>query len=170
MNVAFDVNYGSAGMPVKEYGDAVGAFNLIFLSNNYFDGSSPDSILIGGAAIPGFGLPAHAVSTFLYEMKFDVSGSVPLLGEPPALRVDNVFIPPAGTWTLTDGFGTYTPDFQGNSNSSDTDPDAPQLCFAMSDRYICGDSDCNDIVNISDAVYLISYIFGGGPAPCASCP
>ncbi len=31
--------------------------------------------------------------------------------------------------------------------------------------YVCGDADNNDIVTISDAVYLISYIFGGGPAP-----
>jgi hypothetical protein len=31
--------------------------------------------------------------------------------------------------------------------------------------YICGDSDGNKIVNISDAVYLISYIFGGGDPP-----
>jgi hypothetical protein len=31
--------------------------------------------------------------------------------------------------------------------------------------YVCGDADGNEIVNISDAVYLISYIFGGGPAP-----
>jgi hypothetical protein len=29
----------------------------------------------------------------------------------------------------------------------------------------CGDADGNDIINISDAVFLISYIFGGGPAP-----
>jgi hypothetical protein len=28
-----------------------------------------------------------------------------------------------------------------------------------------GDTDGNNIVNISDAVTLISYIFGGGPAP-----
>jgi hypothetical protein len=28
-----------------------------------------------------------------------------------------------------------------------------------------GDADSNGIVNISDAVFLISYIFGGGPAP-----
>jgi hypothetical protein len=34
---------------------------------------------------------------------------------------------------------------------------------------ISGDADCNGIVNISDAVYLISYIFGGGPEPCADC-
>ncbi len=31
--------------------------------------------------------------------------------------------------------------------------------------YLCGDSDGNLIVTISDAVHLITYIFGGGPAP-----
>lgn len=31
--------------------------------------------------------------------------------------------------------------------------------------YTCGDADGNGIVNISDAVFLIAYIFGGGPAP-----
>ncbi len=31
--------------------------------------------------------------------------------------------------------------------------------------YTCGDADGNSIVNISDAVYLIAYIFGGGDAP-----
>ncbi len=31
--------------------------------------------------------------------------------------------------------------------------------------YVCGDADGTDIVNISDAVFLIAYIFGGGPAP-----
>jgi hypothetical protein len=31
--------------------------------------------------------------------------------------------------------------------------------------YICGDTDGNSIVNISDAAYLIAYIFGGGEAP-----
>jgi hypothetical protein len=31
--------------------------------------------------------------------------------------------------------------------------------------YLCGDADANQVVNVSDAVYLISYIFGGGPEP-----
>jgi hypothetical protein len=31
--------------------------------------------------------------------------------------------------------------------------------------YVCGDADGNGIVNVSDAVSLISYIFGGGPPP-----
>jgi hypothetical protein len=30
---------------------------------------------------------------------------------------------------------------------------------------VCGDADANGIVNVSDAVYLITYIFGGGPPP-----
>lgn len=31
---------------------------------------------------------------------------------------------------------------------------------------VCGDSNADGAVNISDAVYLIAYIFAGGPAPC----
>lgn len=34
--------------------------------------------------------------------------------------------------------------------------------------YVYGDADGNDIVTISDAVYLISYIFAGGPGPSPS--
>ena len=31
--------------------------------------------------------------------------------------------------------------------------------------YICGDADGNQLVNIADVVYLINYVFGGGPPP-----
>ncbi|MGB5106544.1 MAG: hypothetical protein WBP29_03505, partial [Candidatus Zixiibacteriota bacterium] len=31
--------------------------------------------------------------------------------------------------------------------------------------YTCGDADANELINISDAVYLIAYVFTGGPAP-----
>jgi hypothetical protein len=41
-----------------------------------------------------------------------------------------------------------------------TDPPPPP--------YICGDANRNNAVNISDAVFLIAYIFGGGPAPSPS--
>jgi hypothetical protein len=43
------------------------------------------------------------------------------------------------------------------------------LAFVITEGGICdcvpGDADGNTILNISDAVYLISYIFGGGPPP-----
>jgi hypothetical protein len=32
-------------------------------------------------------------------------------------------------------------------------------------EYICGDANNDETANITDAVYLITYIFGGGPAP-----
>jgi uncharacterized protein (TIGR02145 family) len=31
--------------------------------------------------------------------------------------------------------------------------------------FVCGDADANGMVNISDAVYLVGFIFAGGPAP-----
>ncbi len=32
-------------------------------------------------------------------------------------------------------------------------------------QYLCGDADGNGRVNVTDAVYLVQYIFAGGPAP-----
>jgi hypothetical protein len=37
--------------------------------------------------------------------------------------------------------------------------------FACEPPYICGDADDNELVNISDAVYMVNYIFGSGIAP-----
>jgi hypothetical protein len=37
--------------------------------------------------------------------------------------------------------------------------------FEVGCDYTCGDADGNGMVNIADGVYLISYIFGGGPPP-----
>ncbi len=39
------------------------------------------------------------------------------------------------------------------------------LMIFKSSPFLCGDADGNTIVTISDAVYLINYIFAGGPAP-----
>jgi hypothetical protein len=36
---------------------------------------------------------------------------------------------------------------------------------ACGSSYVCGDANADSTVDISDAVYLISYIFAGGPAP-----
>lgn len=44
-------------------------------------------------------------------------------------------------------------------------PTAALLVYPSSSVPICGDADSSQIVNISDAVYMVAYIFGGGPAP-----
>lgn len=36
--------------------------------------------------------------------------------------------------------------------------------------HICGDSNCDGSVNVGDAVYLINFVFRGGPEPCNACP
>ncbi len=51
-------------------------------------------------------------------------------------------------------YGT-APDTNSNGVPDACDPVGP----------VCGDADGNSIVTISDAVYLINYIFSGGPAP-----
>ncbi len=38
-----------------------------------------------------------------------------------------------------------------------------------SSKYICGDANGDEAVNIGDAVFLINYIFKGGPAPDPLC-
>lgn len=44
----------------------------------------------------------------------------------------------------------------------------PGAALAMLTAYVCGDSDGSSMVSITDAVYLINYIFSGGPAPIPS--
>ncbi len=44
--------------------------------------------------------------------------------------------------------------------------DTKQITFRIvPQEYLAGDADGNDIITISDAVFLIGYIFSGGPAP-----
>ncbi|MFH2054546.1 MAG: putative Ig domain-containing protein, partial [bacterium] len=40
-----------------------------------------------------------------------------------------------------------------------------EFSFEINADYLCGDADGDQIVNITDAVYLISFIFSQGPAP-----
>ncbi|MGB5105409.1 MAG: dockerin type I repeat-containing protein [Candidatus Zixiibacteriota bacterium] len=96
-------------------------------------------------------------------MRFRLINSAPVSD---GFCVDNIFIPPAGVWQFDFGFGAFPPDFQGQSNTSLENPDAPAVCFDVIQRpYLKGDADGNGIVTVSDAVYLINYIFSGGPAP-----
>ncbi len=39
------------------------------------------------------------------------------------------------------------------------------IANAAAPRFVCGDANGSGLVTISDAVFLINYIFGGGPAP-----
>jgi hypothetical protein len=43
--------------------------------------------------------------------------------------------------------------------------DEELLAFAIKPSYVCGDATADGNINIADAVYIVGYIFRGGPAP-----
>jgi hypothetical protein len=63
--------------------------------------------------------------------------------------------------------GTYTGDIIIHNNDPVNDPMTigAQLEVLEYQPYICGDASGDEIVNVSDAVYIINYIFTGGDAP-----
>lgn len=91
-----------------------------------------------------------------------------LLQETPgtSIRIDSVFVPPAGPWLLSIDSANWTaivdikPQYV---HCGQCDVGINTTCAAPT--YACGDMDASAQVDITDAVYLINYIFGGGPAP-----
>jgi PKD repeat protein len=63
------------------------------------------------------------------------------------------------------GYGSYQPTFYGSIYGFEHRYQPAVLDLVVKTEALCGDADGNAIVNISDAVFLISYIFGGGQAP-----
>jgi hypothetical protein len=160
-SLSWDMSYGSH-TPVNEEGRAIGVWNLGggFTSVQDFDNISPDHVFWYGVAMPGSGLPAGPTE-LCYSMIFDVP---PEVAEAEAgICVTPYFYPAAGTWSFYDNGGSYPPDFCGQEVPSETDPVADPVCFDV--KVLCGDADASGFVNITDCVYLLSFIFGGGPEP-----
>lgn len=75
-----------------------------------------------------------------------------------------------GTVTGTPTFNaTYFFTIAVSDESAPTKVDTLSVKIVVTDPpppgFVCGDADGNDLVTVSDAVYLISYIFAGGVAP-----
>jgi hypothetical protein len=112
---------------IRVEGNAAGAFDFGGLKVRRADAPSAtvDSILIGGAA-SDVRLPQHKKPVLCYTMQFRIpAGEKPT---PGGFCVDNIFYPPAGSWTFNDGAG-YTPTFQGQANTQASIPNAPAVCF-----------------------------------------
>lgn len=84
----------------------------------------PNMILIQGTAT-SHPLPVHTISTLCYSLRMHVGCSGPHNG---TLSIDNIYIEPNGTWMLDDGT-PYAPTFNGQPNSSITNPDAPAMIW-----------------------------------------
>ena len=172
-NYQFDPTHGTFGH-VNPEGDAVGKFWLFHEETVFIDNISTDSLMIWGDAMGGGmdELPVHSTHALCYTMKiFIPPGQTEL---PGGFCVDNIYWPadwPGAEWSFHPVLDPpLAPDFQGQANSSTTNPDAPPVCFDIVKRPAgCGDVNGDYAVNIGDAVYLINLIFNEGPPPLQDC-
>ncbi len=111
------------------------------------DGFSPDTLSFSGVSIfngmqPGPLEPIARVR-FIPELHTGMTG---------ILCIDSVNIMPSIPFVFVDIEGeTFVPDVYG------------PFCF---DIWLdCGDANRDELINVADAVYIINYVFKGGPAP-----
>lgn len=170
LNITWNLGYGNEP-PVMEHGDAIGSWEgnewcTGFLTP-YTDlnGSSRDTIGMYGGCSEEF--PLHWPDAILcYSMEFYATSIFETLTPTMAWCVDNIYILPGFTWEFLEDAGGYAPDYNGVPNSSPSNPDAPCILFgAITRPVVCGDADGSGAVDIDDVVYLIAYIFSGGPPP-----
>lgn len=66
----------------------------------------------------------------------------------------------------SDGIGNGCDNCPDTPNTDQEDSDGNGIGDACQPERLCGDINLDGGVNIGDAVFLINYIFNGGPAPC----
>jgi hypothetical protein len=124
------------GFPPLLYIVADTANNVILV--NWYDSSIDDPI-------------TPSQDGYWFTLKMTVKAGI----GPTCIDIDSTFVPPAYEFIFSpDAGGQITPNF--------VDCDS---CDIMVGIIGCGDANADGVVNISDAVYLISYIFGGGDPP-----
>jgi hypothetical protein len=92
----------------------------------------------------GFGDPGYAYNTC-------VDDNCPTVPNPDQLDPDQ------------DSVGSACDNCPDHYNPGQADSDGDNIGDACD--YICGDADASGIVNVTDAVYLVQYIFAGGQPP-----
>lgn len=154
--------------PVLEaHNDAVGAFDMggTQLITTAMNGGTVDSFLIGGSALSS-PLPANSFfGRLCYSLQFTLptfNGNVT-----NGFAIDNIFSPPAYCWMFVEVVSNYAPTYQGHTNIGECDPSAAAVYFNIVGIQN-GDVNCDGQRNVTDIVYMISYVFGGGPAPCGN--
>jgi subtilisin family serine protease len=123
-------------------GTRCSGFNQASLVNIYNGGKVATLKLTAGSAAP-----LAPGSGMICKLKFSVTN--PVKGQKACIR-DTAYV--TFFQSLVHDYFSYQSEFNSG-------------CINIGLPYICGDADGSGIVNITDAVYLIAYIFAGGPAP-----
>jgi hypothetical protein len=89
----------------------------------------------------------------MFSLVFEIPAGV----DPHCVNIDSAFVPPAGEFLFSPVGQDVTqliPDYY------DCDWD-----IIIGASWTCGDCDGNGLVNVSDIVLLINYVFADGPPP-----
>jgi len=175
----------SIGIDIQVFNDeALGAFSLGFQWTGYYNSISFSSAklnpalsslgfiplvntqslannIIGlGAINLGIGYIAPSSSpTTLYTVYFRFNSGATA----DRIDIDSTFFPPYGPFVLArQSGGELCPEYT-DCGSTDIILGPPEL--SCEGPYPCGDVDQSKQLNIGDGVYMINYIFGGGPPP-----
>ncbi len=65
--------------------------------------------------------------------------------------IEQLVLPPGEYYLMIDTWSASTP--------------LTSAMLTIEFAYLCGDADGSQVISISDAIYIIGYIFGGGPPP-----
>lgn len=87
------------------------------------------------------------------------------------LGYDFCYYVPNGASITEDGLFTFAPGYSGfHTITVRAYGTCPNFAIYTFDVYlagynVCGDVNCDESINVSDAVYIINYVFAGGPDP-----
>jgi hypothetical protein len=120
---------GTKGI-IKDHAGAAKAFNMGGVLVN--DTGLPHQILIGGVSTPGPQFPASDEPRLVYTIQIEI----PADAQPAknGFCIDNIYVPPGGTWEFNDGTNEIIPLFNGHENKSTRQPSAPSACFELVKR------------------------------------
>jgi hypothetical protein len=158
----WDFGYGDSP-PIMRHGDALENLTT-FAHAEAFDNLSCEPFVIGATTVmyPAGTLPAGS-SRLCYSLKFQIVS--PLYAYAILVMPYPYFA--SSNWYFTEESSPYPPDFCGQAISDMDNPTATPIAFSIvaPPPYTCGDADGSAAVDIDDVVFLIAYIFSGGPEP-----
>ncbi len=109
-----------------------------------------DSILSFGVGLMQYMEPGPLEHMYSY---YFVAGGEEL----SSICVDSCFVPPSGAFVFVDTYGAiYTPTVLWEHGGR---------CWPVKTSYICGDVNGDGDFNVGDPIFLIAFIFRGGPEP-----
>ena len=127
--------------------DSIWDMSGLLITEKNMNGISPDTIQVGGISM----LSSLAAGPLEHMISLHFEPQLPD-GEKRTICIDSAFIPPSGDFVFVDYDGdALYPEVTG------------ARCWVVAPQ--CGDASGDGRFNVGDIVFIINYVFKGGPPP-----